>query len=236
MVAKTQKPCPEPPDWWHVSLYKFLKDMPLRGWVWEFMRRDRLKKVFKIKPIGAMKPNVQRGEVPEASYLYYWPWPVIISNFKEPFYRPPAVTLKDDKKWYWEEPVRLGLYEKVDWSVETDTLPETMFKEVLVDLNRRDAVILDDFTKLLKQLRQQHGKLKRMNPRVADWKGSHILQVWDLRDFNIPWPRIAELYNWDSLDGPRDAYRTAREYVDREKWKRLALYCEALERKPRSRY
>ena len=192
--------------------------------------------LLKIKPVEAMRPNVQPGEVPEGSYSLYWPWPLAIFNFEEPIRRRPSVTLKDDKTCYWKEPVLLDWYETPDGSVEKDTLPETMRKEVLVDLNRRDTVILDDFARLLKRLRQQYGKLKRMNPRVADWKGSHILQVWDLRDFNVPWSSIAELYKWEDVDSARGAYRIARTYIDREKWKRLALYCEVLERKPRSRY
>ncbi len=242
MAAKTQKPSPEPPDWWDDSLYKFLQDpkFPLKGWVWEFMRRYRLKKLYKVEPVEAMRPNVQPGDVPGALLLYYWPWPEFDSFPNGPFYRPPASTIKGGKKWYWEEPIHIDWYEKEDWSLEPDVCPENElaetkeYKEILIDLNRRDEIIVDDVTRLVKQLRERRDKSDQMRARVEDWKGNYWLEVWDLREFNISWSKIQDKLGLGDQHSPVNAYRGAQEYIDRAKWKRLALHCEGLKKKPRS--
>jgi hypothetical protein len=107
MVAKIQKLDSEPPDWWGSSLYDFLKDpkFPLMGWVWEFMRRYRLKKLFKVEPVEAMKPDVQPRDVPAGSCLLNLPWPVIISNFQSFILLTSGV----DHKWR-EKMVQGGAY------------------------------------------------------------------------------------------------------------------------------
>ena len=54
---------PMPPDWWSRSLYDFLSDLPQSGWIWEFMRRARLKELLGDSPVDAMNPDPELEEL-----------------------------------------------------------------------------------------------------------------------------------------------------------------------------
>ena len=86
----------EPPSWWDTGLYSFLPDMPLEGWIWEFMRRGRLLTLYG-NPVDAMNPNPDYDnlDISPEHYSYYknWSW---FENRKKPYYIPPSVFLKDE--------------------------------------------------------------------------------------------------------------------------------------------
>jgi hypothetical protein len=77
MPTGRRRESPMPPDWWNMELYSFVtEDLPLEGWVWEFMRRDRLREVLGERPTDAMNPNNPDLEIIEDAYFlnYYKPW------------------------------------------------------------------------------------------------------------------------------------------------------------------
>ena len=51
MSINSSKEKPPLPRWWKVDHYKYVETMSLHGWVWEFMRRSKLKRILKGKPV-----------------------------------------------------------------------------------------------------------------------------------------------------------------------------------------
>jgi hypothetical protein len=85
---------PEPPEWWSLSLYDFLANLPLEGWIWEFMRRARLKEELKGSPVVAMLPKPKEGgwaAVPELNELNPTFW-----NYYERSFFPHLFTYQPD--------------------------------------------------------------------------------------------------------------------------------------------
>jgi hypothetical protein len=58
MSDTDSKKKPPLPHWWEPDLYNYVETMSLHGWVWEFMRRSKLKRILKgRRPVGAMNPR-----------------------------------------------------------------------------------------------------------------------------------------------------------------------------------
>jgi len=216
-----------PPNWWNISLYTFItEDFTLEGWVWEFMRRDRLREVLGDRPVDAMNPNPDLEIIEDPFYWnYYKPanhiyWDTVE---KAPYFLPPAVNIPE--RW---PPGFSGQ----QYRLEDDELRN--YIKINIDINRRDKVLLKDFKVILSLLRQDNPEPSHINPRTTNWIDQHILQVWDLRQFNIKWRRIAELVgfnvtgydNSSLIQRARNAITTARNYIDNRKWIRLARYIE----------
>jgi len=65
---------PTLPAWWNRDLYSFLGDMPIEGWIWEFMRRARLQKVLVSRPVDAMNPSPKIKNIDKAYINLYKHW------------------------------------------------------------------------------------------------------------------------------------------------------------------
>ncbi|MGO9120937.1 MAG: DUF6387 family protein [Desulfomonilaceae bacterium] len=216
---------PNPPDWWKPSRYGFLKDLPLEGWVWEFMRRAKLKEMLKPKPVDAMnpRPNLRRGS---SALIYYRRGRTALPVWQR-FYDIPesAFTVKEAELRKAVLSAEFGSFPS-----EKDETFKHDYVHITIDLNRRDTVIKRDFAKLLKKLREEHTKKP---PRTAfnrnDWVLNHVLEVWDLRQWGLSYPKIRQLLNIgdDFSHSPINALDTAKKYIDNGGWKNLALYCEA---------
>jgi hypothetical protein len=224
---------PTPPDWWNPSLYSFVTvDFPLEGWVWEFMRRDRLREVLCGRPVDAMNPNPDLESIEDSRYWnYYKPanhphWETI---GKAPYFLPPAVNIPGQ--------FPIG-FQGQQYRLEDDALRQ--LRQVNIDINRRDSTIFRDFTKILSLLRNDfpeppgYPEPPPMRPKPDVWFDNRILQVWDLRQFNVVWPAIAELYGFSSPPYDREygkqkainSYNTAYKYIDNRKYKELARYID----------
>lgn len=224
------------PDWWNIDLYDYLKEMPLRGWVWEFMRRARLKHIFNIRPVDAMMPDPRVSTIPVAARPYYLNWKDYYSGL-EPIYFPPAVWHGKRKTLIHGAVHRADGYELEDFSWVWDSIPRHEIS-LTIDLNRNNKVLISDFKTCLKQLRKEHGKLKLIQSRDSQWSNNKMLQVWDLKDYGIEGPRIVKLCDIavaKPLDTVKNAYKQAKKYIDEKKWQRLALYCEAKDTGKRTR-
>jgi hypothetical protein len=227
MPTESVSVSPMPPDWWNLSLYSFLtEDLPLEGWVWEFMRRNRLQEVLRGRPTDAMNPNPDLEIIEDAFFLnYYKPWnhPYWREIGKAPHFLPKAVNLTD--RW----PTR---FEGQQYRLEDDELRN--FVKISIDINRRDRVIRRDFWDILSLLRNEYPEPSRILPRTPDWIDLHILQVWDLREFDVSWRTITELVGLSdpaqdrayAKQRARNAFNTACDYINNGKWVELARYIE----------
>jgi len=225
---------PEPPEWWNKGLYDFLEDLPLEGWVWEFMRRARLKTILGAKPVDAMNPKPKHSNLhDEMSDYLYMPWPKVISEFrwwgKKPLYFAPAVWLR--KRWpagFHGQPVQLP-----PMSMQAKPI------NIVVDVNRRDSVIKREFDVLLEKIRIKVPEPKEIKPRVGNWSSGEPLITWDLRQYSVTFKAIAGYLGFRAPDGAiighdyeakqaRNYYREASQYIDEGMWEDLARYIEVL--------
>jgi|GEM_PF-898933 len=196
---------------WSLDLYDYLEDMPLRGWVWEFMRRDLLKKAF-INPVDAWDRSApSRLKLPhDFRYYCYMPYPEAKDNGVLPI-KQSGVNLdrlehrrvKDmerermnDLPHKWRIVPRsmspLKVYkDSTQREVKGKTRP-VIHVEVKVDLSRKDSALRDDFGLLLKEFRRRIGR-PNVYAEINAWKGSRVLQAWDLRQFDVSWLHIGEI-------------------------------------------
>jgi len=181
----------KPPNWWNPSLYNFTDEMPLEGWVWEFMRRARLLRILGDKPVDAMNPDPDIEHF-NADYLnYYNSWDIYQRTGRKPFYAVPSVTLRSGR-WPkgWPKGFHGQQYMVLDKSMEEYFLakPKKHYWYPRIDLNRRDSEIKRDFWMLLEEMRIKHAipydKEKR-TPRTLEWAAMHVLEVWDLHQFGL---------------------------------------------------
>lgn len=187
-----------PPEWWRPSLYDYASDeMPLEGWVWEFMRRQRLQLLLPQGcSVDAMNPDPDKSNIELINYGYFYPWPRAKNEFPHPPYKwpfslSPSVTApfglfpKNFSTHYFK------VYEYIKEFDETngDYIIEQQFRRAFepfnVDLSRSDGAIKRDFAKALKAVRSLYKPPKRSTPRVADWAGNFVLQVWDLVSLGV---------------------------------------------------
>lgn len=199
-----------PPDWWHPELYDFLKpgpasELPLEGWVWEFMRRQRLKTLLpKGQPIDAMNPSPATACLEANNYAYYYPWPRAKSLFtkapnKWPYYLSPSVVgpaglcPKYFSTQYFRVQTFISDFDEANQDFITVTQfprKQTTFK---VDLNRPDSAIKRDFSHALEAAREKYPGPQTITHRRKAWGSNYALQVWDLRSFKVSWNVIHSL-------------------------------------------
>lgn len=237
---------PSLPEWWNTDLYKYLKDedFPLAGWVWEFMRRDRLKMLTE-QPVEAMNPALPDEDTPKHLAFYYRPWHRLPRPWRSPgriFSIRPAIhwdgiTLSPFFRHTYFGPAYLELE---DGSVVWDPFPPAQWERIEVDLNRSNAIILRDLESALKEARKRYPNPTRVNPREEEWHENQILEVWDLcefPEFNRSWSQIvrlpgimfeskkAEHYDRKTniTQSAKNAYRSAERLIQGKEWKFLAL-------------
>ncbi|BEQ17006.1 hypothetical protein [Desulfoferula mesophila] len=203
-----------PPEWWNSSLYDYTNEMPLNGWIWEFMRRARLLKNLEGRPVDAMNPEPDIAKLIEYDWLrYYRTYEQLGGRVDRAVFLPPAV--------YFPGTWPMGFHGQ-QYSIEDEQLRER--REIIVDFNRRNEVIISDFKRLLNKMRKTFPEPKRMNVRIADWAGNYILQVWDLRQHRCSWRTITESINFiGGISSARNALNTASRYINKGEWQRLAL-------------
>ena len=208
----------QPPSWWKIDLYSYLTEIPLEGWVWEFMRRARLKELLGEKTIEAMHPDPDFEKIlpddPD-NWNYYKTWTHSEWSRKKPVFLPPAVILSEG----WPLGFNGQQYRINDKGSQK-------FCEIKIDLNRNDNIIKRDFDMILKRLRKDHEPPKRMNPRITDWFENHILESWDLKQYNLCWRTITNLLSLNSVQSARNAFNTASNFIDKAKWEKLARRVE----------
>lgn len=203
------------PSWWTLELYSFLIGMPIECWVWEFMRRARLQKVLGTGPVDAMnpKPNLYNLDPDHFNYYKHWNHPHWKRTKKLPFLIPPAVNISG--KW----PTKFqGQQYRIDDEAERNLVVAQ------IDLNRRDTRIISDFQEALISLRKDHPERARSNPRKQDWRLSCILEIWDLREYKVPWSEIVKVLSSNfvnSIEQARNSFNSAKNYIDQNKWKTL---------------
>jgi hypothetical protein len=257
MPLGRRRESPELPTWWNPSLYSFVdENFPQEGWVWEFMRRDRLREVLGDRPVDAMNPNPDLESIENGDYWnYYKPYNHLFWQGlgKSPYFFAPATAIP-------------GIWPKgfagQQYRIEDDELRH--WRQINIDISRRDRVILRDTKKLLEILRKEHPQPQRNLPKYTNWFDQHILEVWDLEQFNVSWWRIAQLVgltdpdqdtsdpDQDTSDPDKDtsdpdqdtsdpaqykrltaiqkarnSFTTAFNYINNGKWKELARYIES---------
>jgi hypothetical protein len=220
-----------PPKRWGSRLYSFTEHMPLEGWVWEFMRRARLKQLPGNAPVNAMNPTEFDFTKDEEIDYWYLTWPQAIAKFSWwkngtlPYYLAPAVRLQTPWPIGFEgQPMQLP-------PMKT----RGIWVDIAIDLNRRDTVIRRDLEALLKQIRiqQKIPQPKQIKPHVGNW--SKPLMVWDLYQYGIPGLTIADLLDIHPSEGARvgpewrtsqvkNYYEEATPYIDEGKWEDLARF------------
>jgi len=196
------------PDWWSSDLYYFLNDIPIEGWVWEFMRRARLKEVLGSRPVDAMNPEPNTECINGFDINCYKQWTHPYWAKKPPFLIPSAVTV--DGEW----PAR---FQGQQYSVFNEA--GRNLAKINVDLNRRNHRIIKDFKETLGFLRKKHHEIKRLNVRKQDWLGAHVLEVWDLRELKVSWSDIQSVLKINSIQQVRNAFKTAQDNIDKGKWR-----------------
>lgn len=205
---------PTLPSWWTPELYSFLRDMPIEGWVWEFMRRARLKEALGAGPVDAMNPNPDLNKIDPDCWNYYKSWnhPHWRRIKKPPFLIPPAVNISG--QW----PAK---YQGQQYRID-DEAGRNLFA-VHVDLNRRDTRIISDFQEALIMLRKDLPERKRTSARIEDWHQSHILETWDLHEYAyaVSWSEIVEELTLNSVQQARNSFNSAKNYIEKNKWKTL---------------
>lgn len=227
------RPKTERPSWLNFDCYSFVSTMPLEGWVWEFMRRANLKTVLQGGPVDAMNPN------PELDFskddmidLWYTPWNQAIkknAHWKKdiiPYYHVPAIRFPNN--WppgFKGHPIQIstpfGKWVKV---------------EIVIDLNRRDTVIKNDFPSILKEIRNQNKIPQPKIPKlhIDNWK--EPLMVWDLYQYNIPAKDIIKFIRKEPSKAADEQwiysqvnnyYDQAFRYIEDGKWRELARFIGA---------
>ncbi len=227
---------PSPPEWWNPSLYSYLSELPLAGWVWEFMRRDRLKMLRPGQPADVMNRDQNDEAIPWHLSPYYEPWPPRRSPEK-------FLTVPSAVRWEGVTHTRrhrhtyldLTHYELEDESVGQDPPPPAQWVQLEIDLNRRNALIVRDLKIALKAARKKYGDPQRINQRMEDWIDNHVLEVWDLRELGVPFPEIIDLPGMfdkkiknkenrkNVMQAAYNAYNSANERIEGKGWKLLAL-------------
>ena len=205
-----------PPDWWKRSLYDFIADMPLKGWIWEFMRRGRLLEALEGAPVDAMNPQPNIDDLGGDYIRYYCSYPQIRHKINDLVFFPRSVNQVET----WPEDFHGQQYRIADAELKN-------LKKITVDLNRSDRLIIDDFKTLLSRMRTEHEIPKRVNPRPNDWAVTCILQVWDLRQYECKDKTIYRLLK--GLNGQstvRNAIGSGEDYINKDGWKRLARYVD----------
>lgn len=226
----------EPPSWWNIGLYAFVRDLPPEGWVWEFMRRAVLLRLLHGAPVDAMNPEPNLGAIDEDwADLLYTSWPQALARYpiykNKPFYLTPAV--RPAKKG-WPQGFR----------GQPLQLPPSMIRggkwvNIAVDITRLDRVIHRDLDTFLAQARTNTATSPPENiaPKIGQWAGARFLEIWDLKQFGVASPEIARLLNIvapnttqvSSTYAPKkvdNTYPEVREYIDLGKWEMLARYVE----------
>lgn len=189
------------PEWWSTELYRFLEKAELKCWCWEFYRRYVLKRAYGPgHPVDAMNPT-EEGAM-------YRPWPKVEGTKLARTFgdRPAALCQKLTKhKRHFSEPEKIqGLL------------------EIHIDLSRPDKVLRDDFWTMLQLIRKEiKGKPARSTHKTGDWYGNHILEVWDLRQFNVEAEMIQLQLNLNSVQSVYNARRSAKRMIEHGGWKLL---------------
>lgn len=230
----------EPPSWWNTGLYSFLPNMPIEGWIWEFARRHTLQGILEPLglPVDAMNPNpdLNRTNSDLAEHLYI-PWPSYQRRWGDrSLYVGPAVRSQGVLPRFRGQPIQLDMYPHIYPSHERTADNEIArdWVDIVVDLNRRDTVIIRDFNAWLNKVREKKAEPAGLKLRPDYW--DNTLQAWDLRQYRIMPGQTAELlgiqappqaglrYRYDKANG---AYKRARTLIDEGKWKYYARYMDA---------
>jgi hypothetical protein len=242
MARQSPADKPSPPEWWKPSLYRYLEKLTLAGWVWEFMRRDRLKMLRPEQPVDVMNPDNESDDtIPWHLRFYYrsslrWPLPRPILTV------PSAVRWKGVTPPAWQRFTYHNLtdYELEDEAIRQDPLPPGKWVQIEIDINRADPVILRDLDIALKEARKTYGKAPRANPRKDVWIEKHILEVWDLRELGVPVSKIIdetgmfgeEFKNKDeralAKQAAYNAYNRAKKRIEGKGWQLLALHADEM--------
>ncbi|MBU4563639.1 MAG: hypothetical protein KKE29_02865, partial [Proteobacteria bacterium] len=145
-----------PPNWWSPSLYDFVTDMSLEGWIWEFMRRARLLKALGGEPVDAMNPDPETDNLGGDYIRFYSNYSQI--QIDERVFLPRSV----NQVGRWPEGFHGQQY-------RIDDADLRILKKITIDLNRSDRMIIRDFKAALNRMRESHEEPKRVNPRINDW-------------------------------------------------------------------
>jgi hypothetical protein len=226
MVKKFANRGPQPPEWWKLDLYGYLKDLTLEGWIWEFRRRAELKAILGKIPVDAMNPNPDR-------------------QISSPgFYRRGCdVELKYQTYLYANSAVRKGVFRRSRHfppeftmtapvpTIQSDQLVFTRrprnYVNLHIDLNFRDTFLIEDFERLLAQLRLKHPQPPMHRFKRKNWVRNRILETWDLRQFKVSWSSISDIFEQDDTQSARNAFKEAKTFIHEARWVDLARQVES---------
>ncbi|MEW5735016.1 MAG: hypothetical protein AB1921_09190 [Thermodesulfobacteriota bacterium] len=218
------------PSWWSARLYSFISaGLPPAAWAWEFMRRARLQELFRgARPVDAMNPSPALERIDSSlDWNLYLPWNHERWETRKPVFLPPAVVVTGRGGW----PLNFhGQQYRIHENEERRNL-----MEIKIDLNRRNSAIFRDLKRVLELLREDFPEPTDVRPRYRDWAAQRILQVWDLRQFSVSWQNIGRGLDFCGenedksvyIQNARNAYNTAKAYIDDGKWLDFALYIES---------
>jgi hypothetical protein len=238
MAKKLFRASNRPPVWWNEGLYMYTKNMRLRGWIWEFMRRARLKRMVKDGPVEAMMPI----ELVHKAAGGNWTEKEILSvnwenaqGTSEPdlFFLHPAVEVINAVEPSLPKPdFKYGKFSYIMDKGYRSFYRDKSKVVITVDMGRRNSVIKRDFEQILLKLRRKYIEPERVSPHTQEWCDNKILQVWDLRQYGVIWRNVSSILDIRSVsrdypDQPaRNAHETAKNVIDKSGWRKLALYDE----------
>jgi len=213
-----------PPEWWDESLYDFMQNVSLDAWVWEFMRRNMLQKLFqklsRTQGIDAMNPNPDFEEIGYDFIDLY-------NNYTHPDRRGN----NNQRNQFWVIPAVLqkgaGWPENFDGQqFQLSRYFDREYIDLVIDVKRQDEVIMKDFKELLARIRERHREPRKIRLRTKDWYDNKILAVWDLKQQGASYAWIGErLFRSNKTNltqTAKNAYKVARDKIDKEGWKKLA--------------
>jgi hypothetical protein len=226
MSPRRTSESPEPPYWWNLELYDFLSDLPVQGWIWEFMRRAKLKEILKGSPVDAMNPEPELEGLDPDLWDLYDCYQTILRQGRHPVFFPPSVRIRGK---------RPKGYRHQQFSVGDEDLNYLESLDLWIDLNRPDSVNIRDFESILLELKLEHkNELSEpcgKSPRPKTWLHNRTILIWDLHQYGVYYERIADIVLDENDEGGIEkiynASKVTKKYIDKGKWIYLARYVES---------
>jgi hypothetical protein len=97
-------------------------------------------------------------------------------------------------------------------------------------LKRPDRKIMHAFKSILSEIRQSSSKPRNKKNKENDWLKNCTLQIWDLREFKVPWERVADIILGEDDEGGTEkvkgAHKVSKECIDKGEWIYLVGHVE----------
>jgi len=175
---------------------------------------------------------VNKKQVHQRIYLFHLSWDKLVERGASGFVPPLSVKCPSQGMILRDEQSTMP-------SIDTIFIGTRLYSRMLktkdvvqlrLDMSFGDSSIKYDFKELLKRLRGKFPAREGAKFRPTNWLDNKILQVWDLRQLSVSLSRIEKLLfpnrptkaDTDRIYLPRNAYKTAKYYIDELGWIKLS--------------